>query len=149
MSLRYRVARIVRSDCACSGSEIGQSASNCRKWPVLVTIVGSWPTNSVDEFPFTPTTLNFERRIFVMLLSLGASIMFAPESTRTFLVELLVPFVIEIELGWAGGLIDSVRTVVAVSVISSEPISEIISIRIDIVNRILQTPLRFFPRVRP
>jgi hypothetical protein len=71
--------------------------------------------------------------------------MLAPESTRIFLVALLAPFAIEMEHGWVGG---SMGSVVAVSAVSSEPISEISSIRIDMVNRTFQTIFRFLPRVR-
>ena len=151
MSLRYLVARIVRSELACSGREIGQSASNLRKWPVLVTIVGSWPTNSVDELPLTPVTLNLDRRTFVMLLSLGASMMFAPESTSTLRDALVVPFTTEIERlpsRDSGGTSTSrslgARSGSALS-ISSEPTSEMNIINIDSAYRTFHTPLRFFP----
>ena len=106
MSFRYLVAKIVLSELgACSGSEIGQSASKCRWWPVFVTIVGSCPTYSVDELPLTPVTLNLDLRTLVMLVSFGASMMFAPESTKTLRVELVVPFTTEIELEFAGWVV--------------------------------------------
>ena len=118
---------------------------------MLVTIVGSWPTNSVDELPLTPVTLNLDRRTFVMLLSLGASMMFAPESTSTFRDALVVPFTTEIERlpsrdsgGTSTSRSPGARSGSAPSM-SSEPTSEMNIINIDSAYRIFHIPLRFFP----
>ena len=51
---------------------------------MLVTRVGSLPTNSVVETPFTPVTSNLCFLTSSIFLSFGASKIFAPESTNTF-----------------------------------------------------------------
>ena len=73
---------------------IGHSTLKCSLSPMLVTKVGRRPTNSRDEVPWTPVTWYVFLVTFVMLMSLGAKRMLAPESIKSFLVPFFAPRVV-------------------------------------------------------